>query len=233
MLELLLSGKGQSAPIGVQYNGIVPATSLITGSALWAAIGAGGGTAFNDTEGWLSFVLDGKTLLVAKKAFRYSVTWASIYNAGAVYGRDDTGPAGLSYTGLTLAAQNKRVTINGITYKVRLLTGSNTNPAPNTTGDALTTTAASEWDRLMYAVAASRPAIYTGPILDNLSDLDLGIVSKDAGEGNGGYTWCVEQHGYGATYRVCRGFYDVGFVYRETVGLVNIGWGWRPVLEAV
>src|SRR5690606_4437313 len=71
---------------GDVFLGEVPASEFITGGALASAIGLTAGTAHNTNEPWLKFVLDGKTLYVAKKTFRRSITWNQIHARGAVFG---------------------------------------------------------------------------------------------------------------------------------------------------
>lgn len=237
MLEYLSATKRHS----VVFNGLVAASSVITGSALWNTFAfpngnTGNAITANDNEPWLDFTLDGKHLLVAKKAYRDSVMWKTIYEAGAVYASNNNGPTGLSLTGLTATVQNKTITIGGKQYRVRLLKGANSDPAHAYTGNAtVADTSVSEWDRLMFSIAASRPSksVYGGPIYANYTDLDLGIVDNTAGEGTGGYSWCQEHHPDGDAYRVCRGFYYIGTIYRESLSLVSAGWGWRPVLEEI
>jgi hypothetical protein len=222
----------------VLFHGLVPPAQVITRSALLAALGTnvfGASLTENDAEPWLSFSIDRKRLFVAKKPMCRNSTWKAIYEAGAVYGRDDTGPTGVSYTGITPTMQGKTVTIGGKKYRVRLLKGYPTNPAANVVGSQVAKTINSEWDRLFYSIAKARPAasVYTGPVFANFTDAELGIVDKDAGEGYGGYSWCQEHHLAGDGYRVCRGFYDTTMLYREVFDLNNAGWGWRPVLELI
>jgi hypothetical protein len=238
MLEsLLFKTNKKIAGMGeVLFHGLVSSSEVITGDNLANTIGLGAvAIAENNLEPWLSFSIDNKRLFVAKKAYRHSVMWNNLYHLGAVYGRDDTGPGGVSYQSLTPTVQNRKITIGGKQYRVRLLKGNPVNPAPNTTGTQLAQTKDSEWDRLIYSIAQGRPgpADYQGPIFANFTDAELGIVNKDAGEGPGGLTWCQEHHLSAVTNRVCRGFYDPTFIYREDIALNNPGWGWRPVLEAI
>ncbi len=48
-------------------------------------------------DGWLKFAYKGKILLVAKQPITRSISWESIYMAGAVYGSGTTGPYNTRY----------------------------------------------------------------------------------------------------------------------------------------
>jgi hypothetical protein len=119
------------------YYGEVSSVDFINGDALATQIGLTTGTAFNSDAGWLKFSLDYKTLYVSKRPFRYSVSWDQINAVGAVFG-------------------TTQVTINGKTYKVRLLKGRGDNLINAAVkGYDVPATHGSEWNRLMYHVAGA------------------------------------------------------------------------------
>src|SRR5690606_19653080 len=175
-----------------------------TGSSLASAIGLTAGTAKNNTEPWMCFEKNGTFIYVARKPYRVGVSWYNINNANAVYG-------------------NRTVNIKGKTYKVRLLTGSKSDPSSGAGG---------EWDELMYSVGSDRPANYTGPIFANYSNSQLGVgtgtsVSQIAS------TLCQETLSSKVTSCIRRGREGLTFYggLPKNDGGTTV-W-WRPVLELV
>lgn len=63
----------------------------LTASNLALAIGLTQGTAINEKTPWMKFSRKGKVLFVPVKPLRHTVSWDSIYKAGAVYGSDTIG----------------------------------------------------------------------------------------------------------------------------------------------
>lgn len=200
------------------YYGEVPADEFINGNNLATQIGLTGGTAFNSDAGWLKFSLDYKTLFVAKKPFRYNLSWNQINARGAVFG-------------------TAQVTINGKLYKVRLLKGR---------GDGLTTTVddgfdtkstwGSEWNRLMYHLSG-KPFYYKQNILtsEGLTEGDWAQFSEaelltNGVYGSGSYNWCQDSSG---ASKVVRGAYGVSYVFQNSPGSIASSYGWRPCLELV
>lgn len=206
----------QSAqPIEYGFLGEVPARELISGNALASAIVLTAGIAQHTNEPWLKFNLDGKTLYVAKKSYRHSISWDQIHARGAVFG-------------------TRTVTINGDTYKVRLLTGADTNPTPVTTGYSSIGTSNSEWERLIYAVhngvhtnTSNRTPPGAWPLY---SDADL-LVYNSYGHGN--CSWTQETGTANVGQRVFRGGAGVTYFALQSSSNVHTQMGWRPVLELV
>jgi hypothetical protein len=126
------------------FYGFVPASEFITGNALATMIGLTAGTSHNSDAGWLKFSSNEKTLYVAMKTFRHSISWDHINAVSAVYG-------------------NRTVVINGNLYKIRLLTGGNADPASSAGG---------EWNSLIYGVHMSTNPQW-GPGYSN-ADLNVG-----------------------------------------------------------
>lgn len=200
------------APAGVRFLGEVPTSEFITGDALANAIGLTAGTTQHTNEPWLHFELDGKTLYVAKKPYRYNLSWYAINDTGAV--RGDTA-----------------VNINGLTYRVRLLEALNKGNQDPSVGYGTPRTIDSEWNRLIlpihngnhtYVNNTSSPGYY--PLY---SDKDLVLVPEG---GNGSKSWCQERLPR-ASNRWCRGFR--GTTYLTHSYRADNDTGWRPVLELV
>lgn len=179
------------------YFGFVSAVELITGDALALDIGLSVGTAQFSDAGWFKWAYNQKILFVAKKSFRHSISWDQIHAIGAVFG-------------------TKTVSIGGKTYKVRLLTGGNGQPASGAGG---------EWNMIMYGVHQNHL-----PPWDYYNDQDLQTHNS---HGNGSYSWCQETSSANASHRVVRGHGGVSIfgTYTSSVTLADIGW--RPVLELV
>lgn len=199
----------------VEFLGEVSASGFITGDALASAIGLTAGTAQHTDEPWLKFELDGKTLYVAKKPYRYNLSWNSIHARGAVFG-------------------TRTVVINGLTYKVRLLRGADVDPTPAPSGYNPVGTSASEWDRLIYNVhngVHTRANNTTPPGHWPLySDVDL-VVHNTGGKGS--RSWCQETRVTATGQRVRRGGLGVSYVDFVSASTAVSDHGWRPVLELV
>jgi hypothetical protein len=237
------------------YMGLVTSTELVDGVTLAADIGLTAGTAFNSDAGWLKFYVgpnadcnkDGvaKIIFIAKKTLRYNLSWNDIYLAGAVYGTGDNGPTGST-------PQNAEVMYGGVTYKVRLMTGSATDPAVEGVDNHQCTDDAgggSEWNDLLYRVHTAVPNC-TDPTIGmdggyettrhggpqdganwaNFTNAELYLFYKDTGDG--AYTLCQER-GLDTTRRVIRGTYGVAYFGADHANVTKPANGWRPVLEVV
>ena len=83
------------------FYGEVSSEDFISGDDLASLIGLTAGTSQNSDAGWLKVVDNSKMLLIAKKSFRYTVSWNNINAVDAVFGRI--------------------ITLNGVKYILRLL----------------------------------------------------------------------------------------------------------------
>ena len=180
---------------GTGYYGEVSHTDLISGDALATEVDLSAGTGQHSAAGWLKFYDQGKVLFVAKKPFRHSLSWNHINYKNLVFG--DT-----------------EITIDGYTYKVRLLLGGGSSPG---TG--------SEWNRLVYRIHEDVPADQPG---DNWAELTNADIVVEFGDGRA--TWCQESSD---TDRVCRGNAGLSDWLPLSPTYVNWPVGWRPVLELV
>jgi len=195
------------------FFGEVPASELITGDALASQIGLSAGTAQFSNEPWLKFAYQGKIQFVAKKPFRYDLSWNGINVANAVYG-------------------DRTVTIGGLTYKVRLMRGANKDPAGAYDGSICH---GSEWNRLMLPIHENAPNSWAYPnnVDSPTEDWSVNYTDEDLlthyNYGNGSYSWCQEV-AETASFRVYRG----GGGVSDSSSLPSDSYsffGWRPVLE--
>lgn len=207
------------------FYGEVLSTEFMLGSLIATGIGLGSGTVQNDSTPWLKFSLDGRILFIPKLPIRHSISWNSIYQAGAVYG---DGTTGLHPTGAP-KAQTAQIVINGYTFKVRLLRGVSSDPFPysGNSGDNLPITADSEWDRLMYAICSTATPTQPSPKWNVYTDAELGITV-----GNGRQTWCQEKATDSVDRRACRGW-NLGSLSNYDVSSSQTDKGWRPCLELI
>lgn len=201
---------------GVDWYGEVTATDFVDGVALASLIGLTGGTAQYSDAGWLHVGLDGTELLIAKRPFRYNLSWNSINAVNAVYG-------------------NRIVTINGQDYRIRLPKGANSDPTVDAIGNDLPHSHGSGWNRIFYRLtndtyinarntkASETPFVH----LAQYSEADLIL---DYRTGYGSLNWCQETAG---SNRVMRGYQGVSYVSWNTPSRTHLDYGWRPVLERV
>lgn len=221
MFEMLI-GKNSNViegPPGVKFLGEVPTAGFINGLELASAIGLTAGTAQHSDSPWLHFVLDGKTLYVAKRTYRHTVSWDHINTTGAVFG-------------------TRRVTINGRTYKVRLLksaaTGSIYAGGISNVYDPIQAYG-SEWNRLMYSVHSGEHTNANNPSPRSGEGLWLGTLAQytDADADYNTFSWCQETPSSNTTARVYRGLRGVSYLNWILASHAATTNGWRPVLELV
>lgn len=193
------------------FFGEVTATELISGTGLASLIGLTAGFAQFSTESWLKFLLDGKVLFVAKKAYRNSVSWNHINARTAISG-------------------SRILTIRSDQFAIRLLKGTNPDTSvPFSLGNDTLYTHNSEWNRLFYpTVTESVNYPHTsqiGPDWSNYTEANV------VGGISGGYhCWCQEAN----TLAVYRGnSTSVTYVSRDGVSYAGSNMSWRPCLELV
>lgn len=227
MKEILLGHGGgvkeeHKHPYGDVFLGEVPTSEFASGATVAYRAGITGGTAMNFSEPWLKFLTgEGKTLYIAKKPFRYSISWEQIHARGAVLG-------------------TRTVTINEQIYKVRLMTGAGSNPTSGNNVYDPATSVGSEWNRLFYplipnpklrppASGLSREGILFGSWA-SYTEIELGI--GDSGI-LGRNSWCREEGRYGM--RLFRGGANGILFFHSSNSLSDTtnAFGWRPVLELV
>lgn len=223
MQEILLGlglkrpGESEESP----FKGELIASPELLGTAIASQIGLTAGTVQNDDAGWLVYDFEGKTLLVAKKTLRHSISWNQINAVNAVYG-------------------DLEISFNGTNYKVRLFRGANSDPSNINNGNGPREN--SEWNKLMYPLVpepfgkpesgTSSEGITFG-LWGNYTEEDL-MTARDYGAGS--VTLCQETTTR-STSRVGRGGNNIGvglLIARQVSASSTTSiHGWRPVLELV
>lgn len=232
MMELLLGGNhsvvsgdtgpgGQALLFGTRdkgYYGTLTQSEFVDNVTLASLIGLTEGVAYNNDVDWLKFASNDKTLFIPQKAIRRTLTWSSIYNCGAVYGDDTNG-----YTNPgTSVLQNRKVTIGGKVYRVRLITGSSVLPATSTSPGG-------EWDKLFYPLVNGEWTAMTGANAN-------AYFGTDSASDLGSCTLCQETLATAAVptnTQVVRRGYSGYTTYGSSVMTATGNRGWRPVLELV
>lgn len=109
--KTLLRGNNQYG-----YFGTVTTAEFFTGIEVALPLGYG-----VDVGGlfWDKFIYEGKILYIPNKALYGSVTWRSLYLAGAVYGTDDNGPEPATH-GFALTNQIKIISKGDDDFIIRL-----------------------------------------------------------------------------------------------------------------
>lgn len=196
------------------YFGEVPASKLITGTALASAVGISAGTSQFSDIGWLKFAWKDKIQFIAKKPIRHSISWDNINTAGCVFG-------------------TKTVVIGGLTYKVRLMRSGIKDPVANLDGDMH----GSEWNRLMLPIhieAKDKSWAYPAKVEASIPywgiDFTDGDLHTHNSFGSGSYSWCQETQ---SASRVLRGISGVSYSGADPSSGAASYFGWRPVLELV
>lgn len=168
MLESLqMAGKKKPPSAPSIFHGEVTGANFITAADLAAACTYTTGSVANANSPWLWFTYKDKELYVAKQPFRLGVGWMSLYSKGMVNG-DDT--VALYPSGWPSTVQNRRVTIAGKVYRVRLLKGTVANPFASgaITGIDPPHAYGSEWNDLFYPITNdTRITSYNGPKIAN------------------------------------------------------------------
>lgn len=204
------------------YFGEVAASLLWTGADLATACGITGGRTKSsfDTEPWLKFASKGKIIFKAKKIFRDSLSWDYLEGLGCIDGTTE-------------------LTKEGLTYKVRLMTGLKEDLKNSFTGDALF---GSEWNSLLlpiHILAATQG--WTEP--DNVNipteNWDINFTNEDLymedGWGKGGRILTqyrtYDPYGEGSYRAILRSGSNIERAERTLTQSSNNTTGWSPVLE--
>lgn len=230
MFEDLLMSRKKTQEMA--YKQLVP--NVISSASLASAIGLTNGIDFNPNVAWIEYDYKGAKCLSPMRPIRHTLTWRHIYTAGAVYGDDvSTAPV----TGpVSRRVQNARVTIADKTYRVRLMTGAETNPYAGVVGSDPPWNAAGdcEFNALIYPIVsdAALTGKYLGPKLASPYTLaQLGIT------GVGQMTICQNVHKTADNNAVvARGNSTRSTaINSDTFGTGSGGnaEGWRPVLELI
>lgn len=190
---------------------------------------------------WIKAAVKGKILLIPRFPINYNTKWEDIYASGAVYGTDDTGYLP-DDSGITPVIQDRRITIEGSVYKVRLAEGLAT-PVRDILGIEKTTThdlidhEHSELALILNAFAERTSPIHPYYKLDSLTQSEL--------MNSAGYaTICQEIDQTSTTGAVCPLIMSNGFSSTYSPSAATVGTdgtsttiystaynSWRPILE--
>ena len=191
------------------YYGEVTSAQFYTGTQISTATGVTSGTLHNDTAGWLKFYWHGQVLFIAKKTYRYGLSWSSINSANAVYGVN------------LMAISKKTITHSGSStkYDVKLMKGAIKDPSPASGGGR-------QWNELLYRVCTGTETEQIGANWASFApSTDLGIHGS-----NGSYTWCQEVYQPTTNDCVIRGISSLSNFSYGTSSYTITGFGWRPCL---
>ena len=155
-----------------------------------------------------------KTLLICDRVILVSVSWNDLNEQGYITG--------------------KTVTIDGATYKCRVLTGGS-NYRNSSDAYAGGTPTNNEWDRFI-----TREEVITGLPAPLSSDLDTSQNATDLNSAHNQfwnwlyvYSWCQEVYSGSSSPRVGRGYHSARYFYFDSATNRHAGWGFRPVLEVL
>lgn len=209
---------------------------------------------YQDTQ-WLKFSWKGKVLITPMRVIRRSISWESIYLAGAVFGTGTDISEGEQFmldndkqftASNDRVPQNATVTIGGVEYKVRLMRGSADNPNRYSDANRGAVGPDNEWNRLILPLHENAPNSfsynnYAGtPTEDwgvDLTDEDL-LTRNSFGQGS--YSWMQEPSDFiaasddaalGPIRRLVRGNHGASYVFAYSSTNAYTHSGWRPVLE--
>jgi hypothetical protein len=198
------------------FLGEVSAADFISGNALASAIGLTQGTAQHSDAGWLKFKdpVDGRIKFVAKRPLRRGLSWNAIDARGAAKG-------------------TRTVTINGQTYRVRLLKALGSLSTSGKTGYDHPDTHGSEWNRLMYHISGKPFANINNTLAsegidegDWASYSETDLAMRNTTSGSGGANWAYEPAHF-------RGHVGVSYLGTGPADNTHVNYGWRPVLELI
>jgi hypothetical protein len=237
------SGPGPIAAVGdddVAYFGEVSNAEILSAEEFVNQIPELFGAAvLNDSMPWLKFRYYGKYLFIKKYPIfqlttgNFQTNWASLYNAGLIYGVDGPGP----YNFTTNVNQLRFVKKGAHTFKVRTITGDATETATNfdssNSGRKDLVVRKSMFTELLYRVINEKLTGYDQKKFASFHVSD--VVS------NGGHevTREIVKTGLGAGRVVMRG---MGYASPGSMAsyTFNLPWAaldkferWRPVLELV
>lgn len=199
------------------YFGRVPIANFITALDLSNAVGYTTGAVNTDANltHWLKFVYKGKILFIPNAYVRSSATFRTLYDAGLVYGVEGNGswPSGATAMNGAAVAQNKKVTIAGKQYRVRLMTNSDLGTDQYVNTDA--GWAGGEFIQLYAAAALSPSRSIVPPRWDDITTLP----SSGTMHFNSGSSICVMGGGSPAD--------------AATTASTTQATQWTPVLELI
>lgn len=201
------------------YFGAVTDDELFGRSVFYGISDAIKGTRFDESGGWLKFILNDRIIYVKRYNIMRNMTWQMLYDAGAVYGVRGPGKLPNPINGpvdqmrIFTKLEIKSGVEKNWPLKLQLLSGA--NDFINTTNNWLSDQ--SEWDKLIVNV--------TNGVFDNLNWTEM--MNNTAGyNGIQEYTSDATQVGY-------RGYPSVAGKYSYPSTQQSSSFCWRPVLELI
>lgn len=209
------------------YFGTMFSADLIGASELRAAVGlAATVLPIASTPLWHKYARNGKIIYVPNTTIGNPVSWDTLYNQGLVFGVEGPGP----YNAGANVPQSKKITINGDTFRVRLMTGYSDNYTQFSPGGVVTEPAeyVNEWNDLVYPISVYTP---DGQRMVNVSnDATVTIV------GSGVNAILMQERtaltGGSVVVRSSSNNTKAGLSQRNVVGSTQ-AYGWFPVLELI
>src|SRR5699024_8412813 len=227
--------------------------TVFNGSSLAQAVGISQGALMEVNTPWMKFSWNGKILFVPLKQIRRSISWDSIYQAGAGYGTGKDISDGEAYmlendsyyNPEERVTQNANVTVDGKNYIVRLMRGAASDPQDSwNDSDRGSVGPENEWNHLILPLHERAPDnfnynVYAGTPTD---DWDINLTDEDLRThyllGLGSYSWCQEYSDWISEddngeqiRRVYRGGNGVSYLSAFRSSYAYGFRGWRPVLE--
>lgn len=199
------------------FYGETPTSGFITGDELARLIGLSAGTGQHSNEPWLKFSYLGNVEYIAKKSFRYDISWDEIKAVNAIFG-------------------NRTEKIGGHIYKVRLIKGKTEGKQGDQSAHDGDINRGSEWNKLLLPIHKNAPSSWDYPYNVGFSTEDWGVKYSDddlfTDNSSGSSSWCQE-YGESTALRLLRGGDEVSGSKSEYPSEDYYYYGWRPVLEFV
>ena len=173
-------------------------------------------TTHRNINKWLHYIDNGVEKYVSMVNIKHSITYNQLLVANVI---DDS----------------KTITIDGKTYKVRLLKGirENTEGITWSTGYDTEITHGSEWNRLIYPLLPPFDSSYPQDSQVVPDFANYAPVNIDAYPGSTTYrSWCQENWNNSTNF-VHRGYSSLSNVGSNAPTYTNTAIGWRPCLELV
>lgn len=196
--------------------GLLEASEFFTSSELAIACGLSGGTTLNENTRWIKSSMNGRVFYWPMLPLRNGLSWFNLNNFGVL-----------------TAAQNKRITKGGRTYRVTAFKAIGDGYPHLNVPSTPANTGGSDFNRLIYPMCALTPPGVTVTKFANYSLAELGLTLQPG-------TCFICQESSGSMYfQRNGGTGEVGSDpwYSMQTGvsytLADQYRGWRPLLELV
>jgi hypothetical protein len=199
--------------------GAVSSSELFLSSELSRELEFERGASTGEITSWIKYIHQGRVCFTPLKEVRRALSWNELYDAGLIYGVDGIG----KYPNEVGVSQRRLLTKNNHFFKVRLFSGSLTDPTTVLSGTYPEAHRGSEWLRLMAMVCKTPPAEYTGVRADlyTVNELTYSTIP-----------WMQETRGDATTEALCY-YLNLFQATAATKTQVGTDYSWRPVLELI